>query len=131
MHYQRSSQVFGPMVHELFNEDSPSTAQRAIWLTAAALYDCMWRSQLRAIVTIPPLYGRYTIKTLENMQNNHIQKSQHHQTLLLNCFSCLWCSILKCWMGPILISRFMSRALQTATCFNTRMDCQEASLTLQ
>lgn len=75
------------MVHELFNEDSgilppqltgPYGLQQLLAMTA----DRMWRSQLRAIVTIAPFYGSYTIKCSENMQNTHIQKSQHHQTLL-------------------------------------------------
>lgn len=87
------------MVHELFNEDSgilppqlkgPYGLQQLLAMTA----DRMWRSQLRAIVTIAALYGSYTIKCSENMQNTHIQKSQHHQTLLLNCFSSLWYGIL-------------------------------------
>lgn len=77
--HQRSSQVFGPMVHELFNEDlgilspqlkGPYGLQQLLAMTA----DRMWRSQLRAIVAIASLYGSYTIKCPENMQNTHIQK---------------------------------------------------------
>lgn len=80
------------MVHELFNEYSgilpaqlkgPYGLQQLLTMTA----DHMWRSQLRAIITIAPLYGSYTLKGSENMQNTHIEKSQHHQTLLFNCFS--------------------------------------------
>lgn len=91
------------MVHELLNEDSgilplqlkgPYGLQQLLTMTA----DRMWRSQLRAIVTIAPLYGSYTIKCLENMQNTHILKCQTHQTLLLNCFSPLWHSMLGCLM---------------------------------
>ena len=122
------------MVHELFNEDSgilppqlkgPYGLQQLLAMTA----DRMWRSQLRAIVTIAPLYGSYTIKCSENMQNTHIQKSQSSNftpqllllTLVRHTRSVGW--------NPILISRFMSRALQTVTRFNTGMDCHEAQAT--
>lgn len=71
------------MVHELFNEDlgilppqlkGPYGLQQLLAMTA----DRMQRSQLRAIITIAPLYGCYTIKCLENMQKTQILKSQHH-----------------------------------------------------
>lgn len=77
------------MVHELFNEDlgilppqlkGPYGLEQLLATTA----DRMWRSQLRAIVTVAPLYGSYTIKCSENMQNTQILKSKHHQTLLFN-----------------------------------------------
>lgn len=106
--HQRSSHVFGPMVHELFNEDlgilppqlkGPYGLEQLLATTA----DRMWRSQLRAIVTVAPLYGSYTIKCSENMQNTQILKSKHHQTLLFNSY-------------------FLSWALQTASCVNTGMD---------
>lgn len=118
------------MVHEQSNEDSgilppqlkgPYGLQQLLAMTA----DRMWRSQLRAIVTIAPLYGGYTIKFSENMQNTHILKSRRHQTLLFNSFSSLQRSTLECLMDsnpfPLGVT-----ALQTATCFNIEMDCCEA-----
>lgn len=86
------------MVHELFNEDlgvlprqlkGPYGLQQLL----AVSTDRMRRSQLKAIVTIAPLYGSYTIKCSKNMQSTHIQKSGHHQILLFNCFSPLCCRI--------------------------------------
>lgn len=62
------------MVHELFNEDlgilprqlkGPYGLQQLLAKSA----DRMWSSQLKAIVTIAPLYGSYTIKCSENMLN--------------------------------------------------------------
>lgn len=86
------------MVHELFNEDSgilppqlkgPYGLQQLLAMTA----DRMWRSQLRVVAAIAPLYGRYMSKCSENMQNTHIEKLEHHQSLLFSCFPPLCCSV--------------------------------------
>lgn len=65
--HQRDSQVFGPMVHELFNEDSgilPPQLKRPYGLQQllSMAADCMWCSQLRVVAAIALLYGRYTSK---------------------------------------------------------------------
>ena len=125
--HQRSIHVFGPMVHELFNEDSgivppqlkgPYGTQQLLAMTA----DRMVHSQLRAIVTIPPLYGGYTIKFSENRQN-----AQYFSSI----------GVIKCYSSTSLPGRveflkvstahsyFPSLGLQTASCFIARTDCSE------
>lgn len=64
------------MVHELFNEDlgilprqlkGPYGSQQLLARSA----DRMWSSQLRAVVTIAPLYGSSAIRSCGNMLNTH------------------------------------------------------------
>lgn len=63
----RNSHVFGPMVHELFNEDlgnltrqlkGPYGLQQLLPMTS----ERMWCSQLRAVSAIAWLYGGYAPK---------------------------------------------------------------------
>lgn len=73
----RNSRVFGPMVHELFNEDlgiltpqlkRPYGSQQLLAMTSVRT----WHSRLRAASAVAPLYGDYTPKCSQNI---------HHQTI--------------------------------------------------
>lgn len=79
----RNSHVFGPMVHELFNEDlgtlprqlkGPYGFQQLLPMTS----ERTWRSWLGAVSAIAWLYGGYAPKRSENMQ---------HQTLRIGSWS--------------------------------------------
>lgn len=78
--HMRNSHVFGPMVHELFNEDlgiltrqlkEPYGLQQLLAMTS----ERTWSSKLRAVSATAPLYGGDTPKCSENM---------HHQTLCVS-----------------------------------------------
>lgn len=99
------------MVHELFNEDSgilppqlkgPYGLEQLLAMTA----DRMRCSQLRAIATKAALYGSYTIKCLENMQNTQILKSENHKTLFNSEFKAGWISGIfppSVWRSSVLV----------------------------
>lgn len=107
----RNGHVFGPMVHELFNEDlgnltrqlkGPYGLQQLLPITS----ECTWRSQLRAVSAIVLLYGGYMPKYSENMQ---------HQTLRVSS----WSPTSNWTISPF----FLSGGLQRLSCLKIGIDC--------
>lgn len=90
----RNSHVFGPMIHELFNEDlgnlprqlkGPYGFQQLLPMTS----ERTWRSWPGAVTAIVWLYGGYAPKRSENMQHQNFTRQFLDPSVWLNRFPLL------------------------------------------